>query len=316
MAHNVESMAYAGEVPWHGLGRPVSNDLTSYEMLEAAGLNWKVERAQNHIFWDGKYRPTGDYKLVRSTDGKVLTNISEGWNEVQNHEAADFFYDFVMEGDMEMHTAGSLKGGEIVWFLAKVKDEFKVNGKDVIESNLLFTLPHQYGKATDVRFTPIRVVCNNTLTLALSIKGEHVVRINHTKKFDPDVVKETLGLTHSKMVEYKEMAEFLASRKAKKDDITRYLQTVFPAPANSVKVAENENYMSRPATTIMSLMDTQPGAEFGEGTWWQPFNAVTYAIDHKLGQKADTRLHSAWYGPNRQRKINALKAAVEFAEAA
>ena len=113
MAHEVETMAYAGELPWHGLGVPVSNDLTPAQMQQKAGLDWNVEKIDAFVNIGGQQVKTGQQALVRTSDNTILTNVGEGWNPVQNSEAFDFFTDFVMEGDMEMHTAGSLKNGQI-----------------------------------------------------------------------------------------------------------------------------------------------------------------------------------------------------------
>ena len=107
MAHQIETMAYAGEVPWHGLGVPVSNDLSPTMMMEKAGLNWQVREVDNFIEFDGERKFTGQKSLVRETDGKILTTVGENWNPVQNSEAFEFFSEYVLAGDMEMHTAGS-----------------------------------------------------------------------------------------------------------------------------------------------------------------------------------------------------------------
>ena len=173
MVAAVETMAYAGEVPWHGLGVPVTNDLTPIQMMKKADLNWTVHEAESYVRFEGKEIPTGLKSLVRSSDGKILTNVGADWNPCQNETAFEFFTEFVMNGDMEMHTAGSLRGGQMVWALAKVKDSFEIFGGDKIDSYLLFSNPHQYGKSIDVRFTPIRVVSNNTLTLSLGDKNSN-----------------------------------------------------------------------------------------------------------------------------------------------
>lgn len=320
MPANVETIAYAYQkgskesayqVPWHGLGEPVSNDLTPEQMLKKAGLDWTVERCPQYIKWKKKEIAAGKDALVRSTDGKILTHISEDWEPVQNHEAADFFRDFVKEGHMEMNTAGSLRGGELVWFMAKIKKSFalRFNKKtDLIESFLLFTLPHEYGRSLDIRQTNTRVVCQNTINLALSGKSEFMVKLNHRSKFDPEIVKEALGLADKRFEEYKEMAEFLAMKKFKKALLGPYFEEIFPS--NSKK---DDEKMSRPAKSCLESMDTQPGHELGEGTWWQAYNAVTFNIDHVLGHGQDTRLQSAWYGQNRKKKLKALELAVEYA---
>jgi phage/plasmid-like protein (TIGR03299 family) len=199
MAHQVETMAYAGEVPWHGLGTPVSNDLSPTMMMEKAGLDWRVEEVESYIQFEGELMPTGQKSLVRSTDGKILTNVGKDWHPVQNEEAFNFFGEYVLAGNMEMNTAGSLKGGQMVWALAKVKDSFELFGGDKVDSYLLFSNPHQYGKSIDIRFTPIRVVCNNTLSLSLEMKADKAVKVGHRAEFNPDTVKEALGIASEKL---------------------------------------------------------------------------------------------------------------------
>ena len=222
MAHQVETMAYAGEVPWHGLGVPVSNDLTPTQMMKKAGLDWRVVEAESFVEYDGKRIPTGQKSLIRNTDGKILTNVGENWNPCQNETAFEFFGEFVMNGDMEMHTAGSLRDGQMVWALAKVKDSFEVFGGDKIDSYLLFSNPHQYGKSIDVRFTPIRVVCNNTLSLSLDSKKDNSVKVGHRIEFDSSQVKTALGIANQKLNSYKEMAEFLGSKGYTADSLIEY----------------------------------------------------------------------------------------------
>jgi phage/plasmid-like protein (TIGR03299 family) len=311
MAHLVETMAYAGEVPWHGLGVQVIDDLTPGQMLEKAGLDWTVEKIPTYVDYKGQKIPTEDSALVRSSDGKILSVVSGEWNPVQNHEAFEFFHDFIMEGNMKMHTAGSLKEGKNVWALAKVNESFEILGGDKVDSYLLFSNPHEYGKSVDIRFTPIRVVCNNTLSMALGTSSDLVVRLNHRRVFDADMVKRTLGIAHSKMSTYKEAAEFLSSKRYTEDTLNNYLNEIFPTLSKA-----NNEYLSRPAEQVLSVVDTQPGADFAPGSWWNAFNAVTFTTDHLLGHTNESRLQSAWYGQNRQRKISALNKAIEYAEAA
>lgn len=319
MAHELEfvngnaQMAYVGDVPWHGLGVKVPSDLTPEQMLDAAGLNWSVEKVPAYATIAGKQISIGQSALVRSSDDRILDVVSEDWNPVQNAEAFDFFNEFVAAGDMEMHTAGSLKQGQIVWGLAKVKESFELFKGDQIDSYLLFSNFHKYGFSTDVRFTPIRVVCNNTLTLSLNSKVERMAKISHRKIFEPGNVKEMLGIATDKLAKYKEMAQFLGSKKAKDEDIVEYFCRIFPVTgANEKKTKE----VSKNAQIAIDILHTQPGAEYAEGTWWQPFNAVTYLTDHLAGRSADTRLTSSWYGSNKNLKTKALELAVEMAEAA
>ena len=311
MAHEVETMAYAGEMPWHGLGIKVPADLTPDQMLTVAGLDWEVTKSPVYIHLNGEEVALDHAALVRATDNKVLDVVSADWNTVQNREAFSFFNDFVAAGDMEMHTAGSLKGGQIVWVLAKVLGSFELFSGDLIEPYLLFSNFHKYGFSTDVRFTPIRVVCNNTLNMALG-KEANGIKVSHRRVFDAMEVKTALGIAKEKMLKYKEAAEFLGSRKAKEEDIVTYFTRVFPVSAASKKAEKNEK--SRNAVAALKLLCEQPGAEFAEGTWWPVYNSVSFLTDHVLGRNVDTRLSSAWYGPNRKLKIGALDTALEMAK--
>jgi len=313
MAHQVETMAYAGEVPWHGLGVPVSNDLTPCQMMDKAGLDWTVDK-EDLTTPSGAF-VKGKKALVRSSDNKVLDVIGDNWNPVQNEQAFDFFSEYVLAGDMEMHTAGSLKDGNLVWALAKVKESFDILGGDQVDSYLLFSNPHQYGKSIDVRFTPIRVVCNNTLTLSLGQEVAKSVSLNHRTEFNPDSVKETLGIASEKFQKYKETAEFLSTKRFDMDALIRYYNEVFPRTYKgkkevNVKTIED---LTTNAKKAYEVLETQPGAEFGQGTWWQALNSVTYLTDHQMGRENDTRLTSAWFGVNQTRKVRAVEKAVEYA---
>ena len=318
MAHQVETMAYAGELPWHGLGVPVSNDLTPVQMMEKAGVDWTVHECESFVEFNGERVPTGMKSLVRSTDARVLTNVGADWNPVQNEQAFEFFSEYVFAGDMEMHTAGSLRDGQMVWALAKVKDSFDLFGGDTVESYLLFSNPHQYGKSIDVRFTPIRVVCNNTLSLSLSMQAERQVKVGHRVEFNPGEVKEALGIASEKLATYREMAEYLGSKRFSMDKLIEYYNTVYPRTSDK-RVQDKKlsvDTLSRNAKQCLDVLETQPGAEFAEGSWWQAYNSVTFVTDHIQGRNADNRLYSSWFGGNQTRKKNALETAIEFAEAA
>lgn len=312
MVDGVAQMAYrlSKGKPWHGLGTPVEDDMTPIEMMKAAGLDWNVRKVESFIEFNGEKVPTGQQSLVRESDGKILTQVGPGWNPVQNSEAFEFFNDFVSMGDMAMDTAGSLKDGRIVWALADVREGFSLFGGDEVKGYLLFSNPHQYGKSIDVRFVLERVVCNNTLTVALAEKGQPAVRVNHRSQFDAERVKELLGISHRKTETFKEAAEFLGSKQYIKYDLEKYFGDIFG------KSAKEDKTLSPTAERAMEVVETQPGAEFQRGSWWQALNAVTYLCDHELGRSNDTRLTSAWFGGNAKRKVDALNLAVKMAEAA
>ena len=325
MAHELEilengeaSMAYVGAVPWHGLGRKVPADLSPDQMLKAANLDWEV--VKRPMFFESEKGKvlTQARALVRSSDEKLLTIVSDQWNPVQNIEAFQFFNDFVHAGDMEMHTAGSLKGGKIVWAMAQIKESFEIFGGDKVDGFLLFSNPHEFGRSIDVRFTPVRVVCNNTLTLSLNQQSKSFVKVNHRSQFDADEVKALLGIAKEKLAGYKEQAQFLGSKKYTKETIVEYFNRVFPSLSKDQVTSADirKTAISRQAEEAVAVLNTQPGANFAQGSWWQAFNTVTYMADHKLGRSTDTRLTSSWYGQNRIKKEKALELAIEYAEAA
>jgi len=314
MAHEVETMAYAGQVPWHGLGFPVSDNLTPLEMMKAAGCDWRVNKLPlNYTIDDDGTTLTVPNKevLVRTSDYSVLDIVGPNWNPLQNEDAFAFFKDFVSKGDMQMHTAGSLQDGKIIWALAKVNETFEPIKGDIIEPYILLVNPHVRGKAIEARSTPIRVVCKNTMNFALSLQTNgNRITVNHNQAWDENYVKEMLGLAKASATKYAEEATFLATKYYDDVTIDDYFSTVFPHSDTTSKE------FSKNAHRAHEVLSEQPGADLADGTWWNAFNAVTYMTDHELGRSTSTRLNSAWFGANRTKKQLALNKAIEFAEAA
>ena len=313
MSHNVETMAYTGQVPWHGLGVRVNNDLSPEQMMKAAGLDWNVKAVAGSAKFNGKHIPLPVKGLVRESDGSLLTVITKNWNPVQNSDAFNFFDEFVRAGEMEMHTAGSLRGGKIVWVLAKVNESFEVLKKDKVDSYMLLTNPHLYGKRMSCRSTQIRVVCNNTLDMAFAEKSELLIKFDHRVAFDPDRIKEALGISAAQRKAYKEAATFLATSRAKEEDLVAYFNTVFPKKKAETETKADKDELSKNTALFMDILNKQPGADLFPGTWWNAFNAVTYAFDHVRGKDQNVRLDSAWYGFGANAKAKALKTALDMA---
>lgn len=313
MAHAIEmvngkaQMAYVGDLPWHGLGTKLPQGVSPDQMMKAAGLDWEVEkRPMSYPSATGELLDTNRFCLVRKTDDKLLTtNMSGNWNPVQNSTAFDFFNEFCQEGQMDMHTAGSLRDGQRVWALAKLGSDFELFNGDKIEGFLLFSNPHEFGKTVEIRFTPIRVVCNNTLTMALGGKTNSMFRMHHRMKFYPEMVKETLGLASHQMSDFKELATYLGSKPLTKKKFRQYIVDVF---------GESEKgELNKTAQKAYDVLETQPGAEFARGTFWQAVNAVTYTMDHLYGRNVDSRLANSWFGGGAKLKLDAFKKAAAIA---
>ena len=342
MAHEVETMAYAGAVPWHGLGKQVDDTMSPEQMLQAAQIDWTVSKrpaftTDRPDVWNlndptseaSFLRCPDSYYLVRDSDNKVLSHCGEGYVPFQNAEVMDFFKKFTEAGKMTMETAGSLKEGKDIWGLAKLTDKFSIAGKDEVGGYLLLNNSHQVGKAMTVMFTPIRVVCNNTLTMALNMEGSRF-RVLHLQMFDEEIHKaaeEALGISGHQMQNFKEQSEFLAGKRAKDFDVSNFIAELLQ-PNLLIERAKAPNpdalpplhqEFSRTAELVHEAVETSPGADMASarGTWWGALNGVTYVVDHQKKSMAEgNALHSAWFGSGANLKRKALTKAIQYAEVA
>lgn len=319
MAHELEirdgnaQMVFTGprEAVWHRLGTQIPDNLRPQEVMEIAGLNWGVQKVPlSGNLSDGRLIETSHAALVRDDNFEVLDVIPNTWNPVQNAEAFEFFEEFIEAGSMNMDTAGSIRNGRKVWALAKLGDGFELFGGDKIEGYLLFSNPHYFGRCVEIKFTPVRVVCNNTLTMALAEATENQVRHSHRTAFDSNRVKSILGLAGEKLSEYEAQATVLGNRKYTEDEAKEYFNSVFPVLTQK---RESRKDLSTQAERAMKIVETQPGAEFRPGTYWNLFNAVTYITSNEYGRNDETRLDSVWYGANAQRNQKAMNLAMKMA---
>lgn len=315
----VETIAWTGEAPWHNLGKEVRHDLSPSAMQHEAGLDWLVEKVPLRYEFDGGKHDSDQFALVRTSDGSMLDIVkSRSWEPVQNHQAFEFFERFVAHNHMSMEVAGSLRDGKIVFVLAKMNRKFHIGTgtKDQTDGYLLFTNPHQYGHAVDIRLTPIRVVCMNTLSLALSTASEAMVKYNHRHAFDVPKARSVFESFLRMFSEYGETARFLANKRYDHRSLQRYFETCFPYVPNMHTRSPDFGRQSANAKRARRIVETQPGAHYAPETWWNALNAVTYLTDHELGKTPETRLHSAWYGRGEKRKRQALALACDYAKAA
>lgn len=320
MAHRIETMAYAGATPWHGLGVPVDADIDVDDMLVRAGLDWSVDKVPLHIHRrGGEQAVPGHYALVRNSDDSVLSVVGSTYEPVQNRDALEFFREFCDAGDMTLETAGSLSGGRRVWALASIRDGFRLVGGDEVSGYLLLTNPHTRNEALVAQFTPVRVVCQNTLAMALRGGGSGVFRHRHMAAFDPERARQALGLARVQLAEFHEAATFLAGKRYDRDTVTRFFAATFePWRADNDDTPVTELARLPRVAQALDALETQPGADTraAAGTWWGAVNAVTFLADHRLGRSAATRLASAWYGEARQFKLRALARAIDLAKGA
>tara|TARA_R110000737_G_scaffold143193_3_gene173802 strand:+ start:580 stop:1644 length:1065 start_codon:yes stop_codon:yes gene_type:complete len=344
MAHQLETMAWTGDKPWHGLGVEVEPNLTPLEMQEAAGLDWTVSKRPSYTLdapeWSenvGLIQADKTFHIVRDTDNRILSHCGKDYIPIQNKNIFEFFKRFTEAGHMTMETAGSLKEGGEIWGLAKISEDFELAGEDHIKGYLLINQPHIVGRSLIIKLTPIRVVCNNTLTFALQQGGTASFRMPHVKVFGDDAVKaaeEALGLSGERMAEFKEAATLLSKKKAKHSDVLEYVGEVYqPTMIKDYRRDQElkaqgkllgelpplvENFNKYPNLVVNALKQA-PGAHLksAKGTWWGALNAVTYVEDHlHESEIPGNTLHSAWFGAAANRKSRALDLAVKYAKVA
>lgn len=230
MSANVESMFYVRETPWHGLGTKVMEAPDSEGALIAAGLNWNV--IQEPIFTGGN-EPIRGYKAnIRDSDRRVLGVVTDRYKVIQNHEAFAFTDELLGQG-VRYETAGSLQDGKKVWMLAHMPHEYIISGER-ISPYLLFSNTHDGSGAIKVALTPIRVVCNNTLNLALSTAKRSWSMV-HTGDIRSKMqeARDTLFMAERYMDELGKEFEALRLKKLSDQKVMEYIEVLLPVEDGS-----------------------------------------------------------------------------------
>jgi len=322
MAHQVESIAYANEVPWHGIGNRVEENSTVEEMQVAAGLNWELERKQLLAdLGDGEMLPIeGKSAWVRNTDRRVMAVSGPSWRPLQPGKTLEFMRDYVQAGAATLETAGSLRDGKVVWGLARLKHDFEVRPGDRVNGYLLITSPNEVGTAISVRTTTVRVVCANTMALANRAgRGQTQYKQNHLSEFDVTAAKEAVGNAHEQLAQAEKNARTLDKLKLSiADSITKVLVPVFfPEIAAddellaAIHLTENQ---PKKLQQILASVEDAPGNKEISGTGWATLNGVTHWADHIYGHNAGTRMMRSWMGDNSVRKLEVEEKLLELAE--
>lgn len=321
----LETMAYRyadrNDVPWHGQGARIlrGEHVSAHEFMCRAGANWTISKRP---VW---YKPHPDvpakqderhFVLQRDDTFASLSIVGTQYKPVQNEQVFQFFHEFCEKGDMSLETGGILDGGKIVWALATLREGFTLAQGDAVTGHLLLS-DSRDGGALRARFTPVRVVCANTLALALtggSSKPEF--RLNHRTAFNETNIKTALGLSHNYMEKFQEQAAFLASRPMSSLAFREFLEKLFPPKEVINKQGQAYNEYPRAFTYAAEALDGQKGANLNAGTWWQGFNAITYMLDHNKNRIKDNtnRLTNTWFGTGATLREKALETALAMAK--
>jgi phage/plasmid-like protein (TIGR03299 family) len=268
--------------------------------------------------WTGFDLPVnGFYALVRNTDKKILDVVGSRYVPTQPHEAMEFFHEFVEAGNATLETAGSLRGGRYVWGLANLNAGFNIRGKDEVKGYLLIACPYEQGKSLIIKVTHIRVVCMNTLSLALRDKGLEF-RMHHRQKFDNTMIekaKDVLGLAREEFGHFERNARKLKKIKVNDEDAIRVITPIMSPKVTEEAINDMVTDFDDEATPrirqIMDAYNNAPGAD--PGTGWGILNAVTYWSDHVASRTRDKRLTNAWFGRTSRQKERVLDTLLEMA---
>lgn len=303
MAHNLEqrdgqaSMFFTGDVPWHQLGRHLNKPATAAEAMESARLNYTVVKKPLKAIIHGKHYADvpGTFATVRTDTNQVLGVVGARYEPVQNSDAFNFFDPLVDRDEAIYHTAGVLGRGEKIWLLAKLPDYIKVGPKkDPVEKFVLLYNSHDGSSHIRVKMTPVRVVCNNTLTAALS-GTESEVRIKHTQSAQDKLQEahQILGLTNQLYAQLDFIFNRMALRKVTGSQLVEYVKTLIPDNPQAENNTRTENMRKH----IIGLHDSVQDASMHRGNLFGSFNAVTEFVDHYGGSKdASKQLRSIWFG--------------------
>ncbi len=305
------AMMYFGETPWHRLGTPLKEPATAAEAIQEAGLDYQVELQP--LLTDHWLDVSQRKAVVRTDSNEVLGVVGNSYQPIQNYQCFGFLDAVVADGRLRYHTAGALGKGERIWMLAKLPGEIRINNsEDVTEKYLLLHNSHDGTSSLRVFFTPIRVVCANTLAMAeRRSRGTDGVSIAHKGNLEAKLgeAQEILGFAKRFFDDASEKINRLASYYPTRPQLDEYFRSLYPDKD------EVENHRSRKTREKLFQL-----FEFGRGqnipqtrlTAWSAFNAVTEYVDHhrlsrggNQRQQASKRLKSAWFGTGAQLKQKA-----------
>jgi phage/plasmid-like protein (TIGR03299 family) len=314
MPAEVETMAYAGATPWHGLGTALEEaDLYDWpRTAEKAGLDWQAELVRLQT---ADTRADVAHRAVRRTsDGRILGVVGPRYTVLQNRDAFAWFQPFLDAREAALHTAGSLRQGSRIWVLAKLnRSPLVIAPGDEVEKFLLLSHGHDGSLAVRCGFTPVRVVCQNTLSMAHGSDASKLIRVKHTKDLLQNLanIREVMDLASQEFEATAEQYRLLARKSINQADLRQYIKRV-------LKVEEGQE----PGTRMSNVMEEIVAlAEAGKGndlpsvrsTYWTAYNGVAEWLSYQRGRSPESRLNSLWFGDSAAMNKHALETALEMA---
>ena len=312
-----DNMFSVKERPWHKLGVVLEKAPSISEGIKIAGLDWKVE-LQN-MTTEGGVNVSGKKAVVRTDIKQSLGVVSDAYKVLQNEDAFKFFEAFVESGNATLETAGSLFNGRKVFILAKIAGDNLVVDEatnDVVEKYILLANSHDGSQALSVGFTPIRVVCNNTLTMACETQASQLIRVHHKGDVTSTLteIQNTMDLINQQFIATEEQYKQLATKDVNKSDIAKYVKQVFSVKSLETIISEYEKEQNekeaieaerkRLIARVEEIFELEPVHNA-----WTLYNSVNSYFNHDSGKSEQTRYNSLWFGCNKRRDRKAFELA-------
>jgi phage/plasmid-like protein (TIGR03299 family) len=331
MSHEIEyrnerySFAFVGDrsAIWHRKGQQAQESWSIDDWIRESGQNFSVKKVPLKGFDDaGDIECDSDVGLIREDTRKMMTVCSPDWQPAQNADAWAFLRPFIEAGYAKPDTAGVLYNGRRCFVLVKTQHGFSLPGGDETELYILVQISHEYGQADLVLPTSVRVVCRNTLQVAIEGKTREQInagRFVHRSKtaFSVEKAQALLEAYRLGLGAYAEKAKFLASNRATPEQVRAYINKVFKLEELAEGTAQQKEWRTKHNEDVirklLETIETQPGAEMSRGSWWSAFHGVTYHEDHGRWEGKDEPIASKLYGAGAERKKRALDVALEMA---
>ena len=332
MAHLVETMAYVGDTPWHGLGNQLPHQQPIEVWAQAAGMDWQIQESPVHYAIENPLNASmfGTFEeqkvLYRSDSNTALSVVSNRYQVVQPMEVLEFYRDLTDYTGFELETAGVIKGGRKFWALARTGQSAVLKGNDVINGYVLLATSCDGSLATVAMPTTVRVVCNNTLSIAVADQSQ-AIKVSHRSSFDADAVKQRLGIAVSKWDEFMYRMKVFSERKVTAKEANQYFESLVTGNQNDgMRHQPHLKLLSQASSSVMpneraykklqTMFNGQGrGAELtaAKDTAWGLLCSVTEFVDHeRQARSTSNRLDSAWFGNGAQMKQQALEQALEL----
>jgi len=321
MAHEIyatetgkDSMAYAGLTPWHGLGQLLTEGADMDVWIREAGMAYRFEKGAVN-YWDDNFESRefkDQYVIYRSDTKEPLSVVSNKYQIVQPREALEFFRDFAEAGDMTLETAGSLQNGRKFWALARINHgtNLNISEEDKINPYVLLASSCDKTMSTTAKLTTVRVVCNNTLSLALNNDNKSALKVPHSSKFDASKVKMQMGLVKESIEKHKNTFQTMHKTSMNMEEATKFFLNLLITPKERETGEIDTDKLSSKTRTLGKFVKSFEYAPGSENTVWGAVNAVTHAVDYNPTARTDeSRLNSAWFATGEALKTESYQLA-------